>query len=112
VRIIGIPKTIDNDVRCTERSIGFDTAVIVAEGARPYGDRGPGRAGDGRRSVCRRAGATRFGVAAADAAHAGASEVMTSLAGDDIVLADLCEVARGPRQVSKSWMDTAEAFLA
>ena len=30
VRIVGIPKTIDNDVWGTDRSIGFDTAVSVA----------------------------------------------------------------------------------
>jgi ATP-dependent phosphofructokinase / diphosphate-dependent phosphofructokinase len=29
-RLIGIPKTIDNDLGITERSIGFDTAVAVA----------------------------------------------------------------------------------
>jgi 6-phosphofructokinase 1 len=28
--IIGIPKTIDNDVACTDASIGFDTAVVTA----------------------------------------------------------------------------------
>lgn len=30
VRIVGIPKTIDNDVWATDRSIGFDTAVTIA----------------------------------------------------------------------------------
>ena len=30
VRVIGIPKTIDNDVGGTDRSIGFDTAVTIA----------------------------------------------------------------------------------
>lgn len=30
VKIVGIPKTIDNDVWGTDRSIGFDTAVMVA----------------------------------------------------------------------------------
>jgi 6-phosphofructokinase 1 len=30
VRVIGIPKTIDNDVWGTDRSIGFDTAVTIA----------------------------------------------------------------------------------
>lgn len=30
INLIGIPKTIDNDVGCTERSIGFDTAVNIA----------------------------------------------------------------------------------
>jgi len=30
IRIIGIPKTIDNDVSCTDRSIGFDTALSTA----------------------------------------------------------------------------------
>jgi len=30
VRIVGVPKTIDNDVPCTDRSIGFDTALSVA----------------------------------------------------------------------------------
>ncbi len=30
VRVVGIPKTIDNDVWGTERSIGFDTAVSIA----------------------------------------------------------------------------------
>jgi ATP-dependent phosphofructokinase / diphosphate-dependent phosphofructokinase len=28
--LVGIPKTIDNDLGCTERSIGFDTAVNIA----------------------------------------------------------------------------------
>jgi 6-phosphofructokinase 1 len=30
VRVIGIPKTIDNDVWGTDRSVGFDTAVTIA----------------------------------------------------------------------------------
>lgn len=30
VRIVGIPKTIDNDVLGTERSVGFDTALWIA----------------------------------------------------------------------------------
>lgn len=30
VRVIGVPKTIDNDLPCTERTFGFDTAVSVA----------------------------------------------------------------------------------
>jgi len=30
VCVLGIPKTIDNDVRCTDRSVGFDTAVSTA----------------------------------------------------------------------------------
>jgi 6-phosphofructokinase 1 len=30
VRVVGIPKTIDNDVWGTDRSIGFDTAVTIA----------------------------------------------------------------------------------
>ncbi|MBD1831890.1 ATP-dependent 6-phosphofructokinase [Cyanobacteria bacterium FACHB-472] len=30
INLVGIPKTIDNDVGCTERSIGFDTAVNIA----------------------------------------------------------------------------------
>ena len=30
VRMIGIPKTIDNDVLMTERSVGFDTALWIA----------------------------------------------------------------------------------
>ena len=30
INLIGIPKTIDNDVSITERSIGFDTAVNIA----------------------------------------------------------------------------------
>jgi len=30
VPIIGIPKTIDNDVRLTDRSVGFDTALLIA----------------------------------------------------------------------------------
>ncbi|MCL1899629.1 MAG: 6-phosphofructokinase [Promicromonosporaceae bacterium] len=33
VKIVGIPKTIDNDVWGTERSIGFDTAVTIATDA-------------------------------------------------------------------------------
>src|SRR6478672_8268478 len=30
INLVGIPKTIDKDVGCTERSIGFDTAVNIA----------------------------------------------------------------------------------
>ena len=30
LNLVGIPKTIDNDLGCTERSIGFDTAVNIA----------------------------------------------------------------------------------
>lgn len=30
IRIVGIPKTIDNDVLLTDRSIGFDTAATIA----------------------------------------------------------------------------------
>ncbi len=30
VRVVGIPKTIDNDVWGTDRSVGFDTAVTIA----------------------------------------------------------------------------------
>ncbi len=30
LNLVGIPKTIDNDVNCTELSIGFDTAVKIA----------------------------------------------------------------------------------
>lgn len=215
-RIVGIPKTIDNDVRHTERSVGFDTAVgiateavdrihttaeshdrlmvvevmghqsgwlaiaagigggahsilipelpvdlpglaaalvhrhrresfsivIVAEGARPYADEDvPGTAvgvsaGEQvRRELATRTGfesravvlghvqrggvptptdrilGTRYGIAAADAANAGAADVMTALAADEIVLVDLREVARGIRTVPKSWLDTADAFL-
>ncbi len=30
IKVIGVPKTIDNDVACTETTFGFDTAVQVA----------------------------------------------------------------------------------
>ena len=30
VKVIGVPKTIDNDLPCTERTFGFDTAMAVA----------------------------------------------------------------------------------
>ncbi len=30
IKMVGIPKTIDNDIGMTERSVGFDTAVAVA----------------------------------------------------------------------------------
>jgi len=30
VKFIGVPKTIDNDLPCTERTFGFDTAMAVA----------------------------------------------------------------------------------
>lgn len=30
VPVVGMPKTIDNDVSCTDASIGFDTAVVTA----------------------------------------------------------------------------------
>lgn len=33
VGIVGVPKTIDNDISCTERTFGFDTAVNIATDA-------------------------------------------------------------------------------
>lgn len=33
VNIVGVPKTIDNDIPCTERTFGFDTAMSVASEA-------------------------------------------------------------------------------
>jgi phosphofructokinase-like protein len=33
VPVVGVPKTIDNDVRCTDYTFGFDTAVQVASDA-------------------------------------------------------------------------------
>ena len=33
INVIGVPKTIDNDVACTEKTFGFDTAVAVATDA-------------------------------------------------------------------------------
>lgn len=30
IKIVGVPKTIDNDLPCTERTFGFDTAVAMA----------------------------------------------------------------------------------
>ena len=30
VRVVGVPKTIDNDLGCTDYTFGFDTAVLVA----------------------------------------------------------------------------------
>ncbi|OFV68030.1 MAG: 6-phosphofructokinase [Candidatus Syntrophoarchaeum caldarius] len=33
IPVVGIPKTIDNDVSCTSKTIGFDTAVTIATDA-------------------------------------------------------------------------------
>lgn len=33
IKVVGCPKTIDNDLSCTERTFGFDTAVSVASEA-------------------------------------------------------------------------------
>jgi len=33
IKIVGVPKTIDNDIPCTERTFGFDSAVSVASWA-------------------------------------------------------------------------------
>lgn len=33
VKVVGVPKTIDNDLPCTERTFGFDTAVAMASEA-------------------------------------------------------------------------------
>lgn len=30
VKVVGVPKTIDNDLQCTERTFGFDTAMAMA----------------------------------------------------------------------------------
>lgn len=30
IKVVGVPKTIDNDLPCTERTFGFDTAVAMA----------------------------------------------------------------------------------
>ena len=33
VKVVGVPKTIDNDLPCTERTFGFDTAMAMATSA-------------------------------------------------------------------------------
>ncbi len=33
IKVVGVPKTIDNDLSCTDYSIGFDTAVSIATDA-------------------------------------------------------------------------------
>ena len=33
IKVVGVPKTIDNDLPCTERTFGFDTAVAMASEA-------------------------------------------------------------------------------
>ena len=33
IKVVGVPKTIDNDLPCTERTFGFDTAMAVATDA-------------------------------------------------------------------------------
>ena len=30
VKVVGVPKTIDNDLQCTERTFGYDTAMAMA----------------------------------------------------------------------------------
>ena len=30
IKVVGVPKTIDNDLPCTERTFGFDTAMAMA----------------------------------------------------------------------------------
>ena len=47
--LIGIPKTIDNDVPFTERSVGFDTAIqtVTTAPLRPHLYRRQPRPGDG-----------------------------------------------------------------
>ncbi len=51
VAVVGVPKTIDNDLSATELTFGFDTAVqICVDGDRPAPhDRRVARSGDGRR---------------------------------------------------------------
>jgi ATP-dependent phosphofructokinase / diphosphate-dependent phosphofructokinase len=223
VRVVGIPKTIDNDVPGTDRSVGFDTAlwiateavdrihttaeshdrlmvvevmghhtgwlavgagiaggahvilapeepfdigevaaslrhrhqrvsfsiVVVAEGATPVegtldftpveGPTGTIRAGAigerVRSELASRTGfesrlvvlghvqrggsptpadrllATRLGVAAVDAVHEGASQVLTALSGDEIKLIPLDEAA-GSRPVPKALLHVAQVLLA
>jgi len=41
VRVLGIPKTIDNDVQGTDRSVGFDTALWIATEAVDRVNRAP-----------------------------------------------------------------------
>ena len=33
IKVVGVPKTIDNDLPCTERTFGFDTAMAMANEA-------------------------------------------------------------------------------
>ncbi|MHB1594734.1 MAG: 6-phosphofructokinase [Streptosporangiaceae bacterium] len=55
--------------------------------------------------------ATRFGVAAVEAAHDGASNVITALSGDAITLVPLGEATAGIRPVPKTLLHVIQALL-
>jgi ATP-dependent phosphofructokinase / diphosphate-dependent phosphofructokinase len=52
LNLVAIPKTIDNDVGITERSVGFDTAVNIATEAQSFARHDLGGDGTRRRAYC------------------------------------------------------------
>src|SRR5437667_380346 len=127
--LVGVPKTIDNDLGGTEMTFGFDTAVQVATDAI---DRLHTTAESHNRVLVlevmgRHAGwialrggtptafdrvlATRFGVAAIDAADARRWGTMPALRGGRIELVALSEAVASLRTVSEDDYHVADSLI-
>src|SRR2546427_409529 len=135
VAVVGVPKTVDNDLAETDFCIGFDTQTAVARDAFGHirlDQRAIGavlarhieqRTGIEARQVVlghlQRGGsptavdrlrATRFGNAAADLAIAGRSGVLPVQRGGRIEVATLADALHGPRALSDDIIELVRRF--
>src|SRR5437764_647084 len=99
--IVGVPKTIDNDLSGTDYTSGFDTRVTVLGHVQRGGSPTP------RDRVL----ATRFGLKAAELAFAGDFGQMAALRGDDIAAVPLAEATAELKTVPPEWYAVAQAFF-
>src|SRR5918993_773676 len=132
VAVVGVPKTIDNDLSATELTFGFDTAVQVCVDAidrlhttaeshdrvmvvevmgRHAGHIATWAAIAGGATAFDRVLATRFGIAAADAVHDGAFGQMVALRAGEIVRVPLADATAELKLVSEDLYDVARAFF-
>src|SRR5437879_4997048 len=110
VKVVGVPKTIDNDLNATDYTFGFDTAVNIAMEAI---DRLHTTAESHHRAPISfdRVLATRFGVHAIDAVHDGAFGKMVGLQGTEIARVDLSAATDQLKTVPVQRYEEAEVFF-
>jgi 6-phosphofructokinase len=112
VKIVGVPKTIDNDLKGTDYTFGFDTAVSaerlgVETRVTVLGHIQRG----GSPTAFDRIIATRFGIRAVDLVKEGRFGYMVALHGTRIEAVPLSEATAGPKQMDLEQFADAEVFF-